>query len=244
MKKTFLLIALIAGVVGFQANAAFASGGTEAVPPKLDWSFHGSTPKWDTEQIFRGYKVATQVCMACHSFKYIKHRDLMKLGFSEDQVKALAEEMGMKIDDLFISALSADDAQLAYGTAVPDLSVMALARPHGPDYLHALLVGYEEAPAGFHVPEGKHYNKYFPGNVIAMPHPLTADGQVEYPEGSKVEPTINQMATDVAAFIQWTSEPIGVHRKQLGVYVLLYLLIFTILSYLLMKRIWADVKKK
>ena len=67
-----------------------------------------------------------------------------------------------------------------------------------------------------------------------MPKPLTMDGQVEYPEGSKVEPTVDQMAKDVSAFIEWTGEPILVKRKTLGVYVLLYLLIFTILSYMLM----------
>ena len=243
MKKTLLLIALFAGIVAAQPAPTYAAG-DGAVPPEMEWSFRGFNPSWDVEQIFRGYKVATQVCMACHSFKYIKHRDLMKLGFSEDQVKILAEELGLGMDDAFISSLTEEAAQMSYGTAVPDLSVMNMARPHGADYLHALLTGYEDAPEGVSVPEGKHYNKYFPGHVIAMPAPLTMEGQVEYPEGSKVQPTVEQMSTDVAAFIEWTGEPILVKRKNLGVYVLIYLLIFTILSYMLMKRIWADVKKK
>ena len=168
----------------------------------------------------------------------------MKLGFSEEQVASLADEMGLGLDDKLISALTTEAALMSYGTEIPDLSLMNMARPHGADYLHALLVGYEEAPEGVSVPAGKHYNKYFPGHVIAMPKPLTMDGQVEYPEGSKVEPTVDQMAKDVSAFIEWTGEPILVKRKTLGVYVLLYLLIFTILSYMLMKSIWSDVKKK
>ena len=52
----------------------------------------------------------------------------------------------------------------------------------GVDYISALLHGYEEAPAGFTVPDGKYYNHYFPGNVIAMPPPLL-DGQVTYEKG-------------------------------------------------------------
>lgn len=246
MKKTFLplitLMALLVGAMGI-TPVAYAAG-TAETPPELEWSFRSNAPEWDVEQLFRGYKVATQVCMACHSFKYIKHRDLMKLGFDEDQVKLLADELGLGLDDTLMSSLTEEAALMAYGTVVPDLSLMNLARPHGADYMHGLLTGYEEAPEGFAVPTGKHYNKYFPGHVIAMPKPLTMDGQVEYPEGSAVEPTIEQMAKDISAFVEWTGEPILVYRKQLGVYVLLYLLIFTILSYMLMKAIWADVKKK
>lgn len=242
MKKTLLLLALFAGIVAAHPAPTYAAGDAP-IPPEMEWSFRGFNPEWDVEQIFRGYKVATQVCMACHSFKYIKHRDLMKLGFSEEQVTALADELGLGLDDKLISALTTEAALMSYGTEIPDLSLMNMARPHGADYTHALLVGYEDAPEGFNLPAGKHYNKYFPGHVIAMPSALTMDGQVEYPEGSKVEPTIDQMARDVSAFIEWTGEPILVKRKTLGVYVLLYLFIFTILSYMLMKRIWSDVKK-
>jgi len=245
MKKTLLPLIALVVLVTSVANTPIANAAGNAVtPPELEWSFRSSTPEWDVEQLFRGYKVATQVCMACHSFKYIKHRDLMKLGFSEEQVNVLADELGLGLDDRLMSSLTEEAALMSYGTVVPDLSLMNLARPHGADYMHGLLVGYEEAPEGFAVPEGKHYNKYFSGHVIAMPKPLTMDGQVEYPEGSDVEPTVDQMAKDVSAFIEWTGEPILVYRKQLGVYVLLYLLIFTILSYMLMKAIWADVKKK
>jgi cytochrome c1 len=81
------------------------------------------------------------------------------------------------------------------GKAPPDLSLMAKARTYergfpwfvfdiftqfaeaGPDYIHGILTGYEEPPAGFQVPSGGNYNKYFPGHVIAMPKPLS-DGQV------------------------------------------------------------------
>ena len=235
------LLVLVA--VTIIAPTGALAAGEAPIPPEQDWSFDGVNAEWDVEQIFRGYRVATQVCLACHSFKYIKHRDLMKLGFSEDQVRKLAEEMDMDtIDEKLISALTDENAKQLYGGPVPDLSLMNLARPHGADYTYALLAGYEEAPEGFDVPQGGYYNKYMPGHVIAMPPPLTFDGQVEYPEGGP-DATVEQMARDVTAFIEWTSEPVKVERKNLGMYVLIYLLIFTILSYLLMKAIWRDVKK-
>ncbi len=58
------------------------------------------------------------------------------------------------------------------GAYPPDLSVITKARPAGPTYMHALLTGYEEPPAGFNLAEGMYYNKYFPGHQIAMPPPL------------------------------------------------------------------------
>ncbi|MHA4875484.1 cytochrome c1, partial [Enterococcus faecium] len=62
------------------------------------------------------------------------------------------------------------------GAAPPDLSLMAKARIGGPDYIHALMIGYENAPAGFAMQPGLNYNKYFPGNQIAMPAPINPDG--------------------------------------------------------------------
>ena len=237
----FSIVALTLAIAMWAENVQAAADAP--IPPKQEWASDGLRAEWDVEQIFRGYKVATQVCLACHSFKYIKHRDLMKLGFSEDQVRKLAEDLGMKdINQKFISVLTDENAKQLYGKEVPDLSLMNLARAHGADYTHALLVGYDKAPEGFEVPQGGYYNTYFPGHVIAMPPPLTMEGQVDYGEDGP-EATIEQMSRDVTAFIEWTSEPMKVERKNLGMYVLLYLLIFTILSYLLMRAIWRDVKK-
>ena len=243
MKNVNSIVLFLGLIMATAAPLNVWAAGSAPIPPKQDWSFNGARASWDTEQLFRGYKVATQVCLACHSFKYIKHRDLMKLGFSEDQVRALSEELELaSIDTPFISALTDEAALQLYGTAVPDLSLMTLARPNGTDYVSALLTGYDETPEGVEVPEGKYYNTYFPGHIIAMAPPFAADGQVEYPEGSP-EATISQMAQDVSAFFAWTAEPMKVERKSLGMYVLLYLLIFTVLSYMLMKHIWRGVKK-
>lgn len=151
------------------------------------------------------------------------------------------------------------------GKAPPDFSVLAKARTYergfpwfvldalpftgyaeqGVDYIHALLVGYEEAPKGFEVPEGAHYNKYYPqGQVIAMPNPIS-DGQVSYPKGDDGQPvvpeTVDQYAKDVAAFMAWAAEPHMMARKALGLRVILFLIILAGLLYYVKKRVWADV---
>lgn len=143
------------------------------------------------------------------------------------------------------------------GAIPPDLSLITKARgsggdsairvsmlqpggfPLGADYLHGLLTGYlEEAPAGFDLPEGKHYNKYFPGHSIGMAPPLFEDA-VEYSDGTKA--TTDQMSRDVTTFLVWASEPELEHRKQLGIKVMLFLIILTAMLYALKRRIWANV---
>ncbi|WP_414473465.1 cytochrome c1 [Microvirga sp. M2] len=148
------------------------------------------------------------------------------------------------------------------GKAPPDLSLMPKARTYergfpwfildvfrqysenGADYMVALLNGYEEPPAGFQMPEGGHYNHYYPGHVIAMPKPIS-DGQVEYPKNEAGQPqapeTVDQYAKDVTAFLTWTAEPHLEARKRLGFQVMLFLLVLSGLLYFTKKKIWARV---
>jgi ubiquinol-cytochrome c reductase cytochrome c1 subunit len=73
-----------------------------------------------------------------------------------------------------------------------------------------------------------------------MPPPLVADGQVTYADGTKA--TVDQMATDVAAFLVWTAEPKLENRHRTGIAVVIFLLIATVLAYLSYRNIWADKK--
>ena len=84
------------------------------------------------------------------------------------------------------------------------MSLIIKARPNGANYLHALLSGYVEPPKNMNVPEGMYYNKFYSGNLIAMPQPLYEDG-IEYLDGTKASP--DQMAIDVTTFLAWASEP-------------------------------------
>src|SRR5690606_7495677 len=142
------------------------------------------------------------------------------------------------------------------GTVPPDFSVLAKARTYergfpwfifdiftqyqeqGPDYIAALLQGYEDPPQGFQLPTGTHYNKYFPGHAIAMPPPLT-DGQVEYTDGTPT--TVEQYAKDVTAFMVWAAEPHMEARKRIGFQVMIFLIVFAGLLYFTKKKVWAGV---
>ena len=148
-------------------------------------------------------------------------------------------------------------ARVANGGALPpDLSVIAKARSYhvgfpgfiidaftqyqeaGPDYIHAVLTGYEEPPAGVTVQPGLHYNLYFPGNQIAMPPPLS-DGQVEYSDGSPQ--TVQQYSEDVAAFLMWMAEPHLDARKRMGFQVMIFLIVLAGLLYFTKKKVWKNV---
>ena len=142
------------------------------------------------------------------------------------------------------------------GALPPDMSVLAKARSYergfpwfifdaftqyqeeGPDYIHAILNGYEEPPAGFALPPGANFNKYFPGHALGMPKPLS-DGQVEYTDGTPT--TVDQYGRDVAAFLAWASEPKLDERKRLGFQVFVFLIVLTGLLYFTKKKVWHDV---
>ena len=153
-------------------------------------------------------------------------------------------------------------ARAAQGGAYPpDFSVLAKARTYergfptfvfdiftqyqeqGPDYIHALLTGYKEPPAGFQaLLPGQNYNEYMPGHLIAMPKPLS-DGQVEYPKGADGKPqvpeTVDQYARDVAAFMVWMAEPHLEQRKRIALWFMPFLVILAFLLYFSKKRIWS-----
>ncbi|MCA0399391.1 MAG: cytochrome c1 [Proteobacteria bacterium] len=162
---------------------------------------------------------------------------------------------------------NAEAAKAANGGAVPpDFSVIAKARTYergfpmwlidiftqyqeqGPDYIVALLNGYEVAPKGVTVEAGLHYNKYFPGNKIAMANPLVAviddNGKPNdpgfYTDGTPV--TREQVARDLAAFLMWAAEPKLEERKHLGAKVMLWLLLLAGLLYFTKKRIWSRLE--
>jgi cytochrome c1 len=164
-----------------------------------------------------------------------------------------------RLADYFPAPFPNDQAARArYNAVPPDLSVIAKARGYergfpywvldiftqyqeqGPDYLTALLEGYEEnPPAGVTVPAGSFYNKYYPGHTIAMPPPLT-DNRVDYTDGSPT--TVEQYAKDISAFLMWAAEPHLEQRKRVGMQVFIFLVVLALLLYFTKKKVWQAVK--
>jgi ubiquinol-cytochrome c reductase cytochrome c1 subunit len=252
MLRTMLVRTLL--LAGLGAVGALPAGAQEAAPPlQRAWSFEGFFGTFDRSAAQRGLQVYREVCQTCHGLQYVAFRNLEALGFTEDEVSAIAAEYQItdgpndegemferpgRPSDHFPSPFPNDAAaRLANGGALPpDLSLITKARADGTNYVYSLLQGYEEPPPGEEGLEGLYYNAYFPNHWIAMPPPLFDDG-VAYADGSTA--SIEQMASDVAMFLTWTAEPTLEARKQTGLKVLLFLVVLTGLLYATKRKIWA-----
>ena len=71
-----------------------------------------------------------------------------------------------------------------------------------------------------------------------MPPPL-GDGAVTYADGTKA--TVQQMAHDVATFLNWASEPNLDTRHRVGVQVFLFLIVGVGIFYAAKRKIWSAV---
>ncbi|MEH3037924.1 MAG: cytochrome c1 [Sphingomonas adhaesiva] len=235
-------------------------------PENIGLSSNGFFGKFDRQQLQRGFQVYKEVCAACHSLKYVSFRDLQQIGYSEPEVKAIASQWVIEQpsvnpetgeaatrknlpSDRFPLPFANDvAARAANNNALPpDLSLMTKAREDGANYVHALITGYRNQPAELlrkfpdvKTPNGLHYNPYFANLNIAMPPPLTSDGQVTYSDGTKA--TKDQMARDVAAFLTWTAEPNLEARHAAGFAAVIFLLIFVYLTWGAYQNVWRNVK--
>ncbi len=237
------------------ASPALAAGEARA-PKDVPFSFEGPFGTFDRAAAQRGLQVYREVCSACHSLKYVAFRDLERLGYSEAEAKAIAQQYQItdgpdengemfqrpgKLSDRFPPPFPNEEAARAAngGALPPDLSLIVEARKGGADYVYSVLTGYGEAPAGETLRPGQYWNEYFPGHKIAMPPPLM-EGIVTYADGTAA--TVDQMAHDVVTFLAWAAEPNMEERKEWGWRVLIYLFFLTVLFYLSYRKIWAPVK--
>jgi len=256
MKKiqhTLSLAALMVALAITPAQATFEQH--EPHQPNAGWKHTGITGTFDRAALQRGYQVYKEVCSACHSLRLLSYRNLTEIGFTEDQVKAIASGYQVPAEpddngdvkmrpampsDHFVKPFANDKAARAAnnGALPPDLSLMAKAREGGENYIYSLLTGFGSSPEGITIMPGMNYNPYFPGGQIGMPAPLS-DGAVTYADGTKA--TVEQMAHDVATFLAWTAEPKMEIRKQTGIKVVLFLVVFAGIMYGVKRRVWRNL---
>ncbi|EAU55922.1 cytochrome c1 [Mariprofundus ferrooxydans] len=221
---------------------SFMLGGLFAALPGHASEGHGVALKHadidvtDQAQIRRGLTVFTELCMGCHSAKYVTYRDLIdypETSLSREDVDDLRGDKPLIAG--MVTDLAPEDAKVSYGKVPPDLSLIVSARRGGADYVYSILTGFEHDPAG-HVPDGN-FNEYFPGNRIAMPDPLSWLGH-----DAADTADLEQQALDVSAFLAYISDPHQNERRAIGRYVVGFLILLTLVFYLLKKEIWKDIK--
>jgi len=223
--------------------------------PKHNWSFKGLTGTFDKSAIQRGFKVYREVCSGCHSMSLLYYRDLIDIGFSDEEVKAIAAEYTVidgpneegemferpaKPSDRFVPPFSNEqEARISNnGSYPPDLSVITKAKKHGPDYIFNLLLGYTEPPVDFELGEGMYYNKWKEGHQISMAQPLD-EGYVDYDDGT--ENNLPQLAEDITTFLVWSAEPELEERKKLGIKVILFFIVLGSIVFIVKNRLWREI---
>jgi ubiquinol-cytochrome c reductase cytochrome c1 subunit len=253
---------------GFTAYEMITDPAAEAVEEQfhkhaeqVSFAHDGVFGKYDKAQLQRGLKVYQEVCAACHSLGQVSFRDFAALGYNEGQIKTLAKgwstpqptfdvKTGDRGERPNIASDRLPTVFYAGEGSPPDLSLITKARHNGSAYVYSLLIGYadpathknekgESLPKANYPSAGLHFNPYFANLNLAMAPPLV-DGQVSYDD--KTKSTKKQMAKDVSAFLTWTAEPKMEARKTAGWAALIFLLIFTGLTFLSYRSIWADKK--
>ena len=256
MSKRRIVLGIVTAVAGLAAVGIVAANPVAlSTVHTQSWSFNGFFGSFDQEQLKRGHVIYKDVCAGCHAMHLLAYRDLQDIGYSEDEVKAFAAEVQVqdgpddagemferpgRPSDRFKSPFANEQAARAgnNGALPPDLSLIAKSRAgagflghDGADYLHSLMTGYEEPPAGVTVPEGMYYNHAFKGHQIAMPPPLS----------DSEEATLDQQAQDISVFLTWAAEGNLEERHRTGIKAILFLVIFTLLAYAVKRKVWANV---
>ncbi|HEU5468002.1 MAG TPA: cytochrome c1 [Steroidobacteraceae bacterium] len=206
----------------------------------------------------RGARNFVNYCLGCHSAKYMRYSQLAEdLALTEDELRANLMFTGERIYDTMETAMPAEKAREWFGNAPPDLSLIT--RSRGTDYVYTFLRSfYADAsrPTGVD-------NAVLPGT--AMPHVLAhlqglqrpRFGQREGEDGGSAEHLVglepgtagempaaafDSFVRDLVAFLEYVAEPHKAKRLALGVWVVLFLLMFAAFSWFLYKEYWKDVK--
>ncbi len=201
------------------SSAALASG-----------AGHLKEVDFDKSQVARqrGAETVVGVCLMCHSLKYVKFGDLANIGMDKQKIQSLLTDQ--KLEDRMMSLTPLEVRKESYGKEPPDLSLMTVARKNGPQYVYTLLTSY------YTDAEGNADNHLFPG--VKMPDML---GYSFAAEGSPERAQIEAQTRDTVAFLMWAADPSADERRELGVYVIAYLVLLTILLYLMKRRTWRGI---
>ena len=259
MKRTLAsLLAVIALFAGLCAGAR----ANEAGPA---WDKFPKDRISDIAALQNGAKIFVNYCLNCHSAAYMRYNRMHDIELSDDQIKKNLLFAGDKVGDLMTVAMAAKDAKSWFGAQPPDLTVIARSRAgengSGADYLYTYMRGFyrdETRPTGWN-------NLVYP--AVAMPHvlwELQGEQRALFAEekdphdpakvnhvfkgfelskpGSLNKADYDLAVADLVAYLQWMGEPAQTQRVRLGVWVLLFLGILTVLAWRMNAAFWKDIK--
>lgn len=247
MKKT--IATLFLALLPLAAGAASEAHGSWWEPAKNDVS--------NVRSLQRGAKYYVNYCLGCHSLKYVRWSSLMEnLDLSEEQlVNNLMFGVG-KPTDMITGAMPKDDAQTWFGQAPPDLTLTA--RSRGVDWIYNYLRTFyleEDRPTGVNnlvldnagmphvLAELQGYQvAHFRKETDAEGNPHRVFEGFELIQKGRLTPAeYDQVVRDIVNFLDYAGEPMQVERKQLGIGVLAFLLVFFLFAFFLKREFWRDV---
>ena len=182
----------------------------------------------DRASVLRGAELVVNNCVSCHAIKYIKYTDMLALGVEQTTVDTWrgSNPMNARI----LAQMPPEAAAAAFGGIVPtDLSLITIARAGGVHYLYSYLTGYSVNA------KGETVNRIFPGT--RMPDILGIATTTDVKQRAEIV----TKAKEMTAFLHWAADPHAEERKQLGIYVIVYLLLLTVLLYFWKIQIWRKL---
>ena len=246
MKKIIIALAFLA-----LPGLSLAAGGEGYPLEKAPIDLH------DKASLQKGAKLFVNYCMGCHSLEHQRYNRMARdIGLTDEQVKENLIFTGAKVGETMKNAMPKSDAKRWFGVTPPDLTVIARAR--GVDYLYTYLQTFYLDPTR---PFGVN-NAAFPN--AGMPHVLWELQGMQKPvyevhkdhegneakvlkgfelvqPGSMSPPEFKEAMGDLVNFLAYVGEPIQLKRQSVGIWVLLFLALTTVVFYLLKKEYWKDV---
>jgi len=230
----------------------------------------GDTVAWDKAPVKtndlaslqNGAKLFVNYCLNCHSAAFMRFNRLTDIGLSEQQIKDNLLFTTDKVGETMKAAIDPKQAKEWFGANPPDLTVIARAKAGhggtGADYLYTYLRTYyrdETKATGWN-------NLAFPN--VGMPHVLwelqgerrpvfdtikshgkdtpVFKGWEQVSPGAMTPVQYDQAMADLVGFMQWMAEPARNDRVRIGVWVLLFLGVFTVIAWRLNASYWKDIK--
>ncbi len=240
--------------------------GAQAASDGIAWDKFPQERVTNLAALQNGAKLFSNYCLNCHAAAFARYNRMRDIGLSEEQISKNLIFTGAKVGDLMKIAVDPNEAKQWFGGVPPDLTLIARSRSAagkgtGADYIYTYLRNYyrdDTKATGWN-------NLAFPS--VGMPHVLwelqgqqravfaeekdphnaakTAHvfkGYEPITKGTLSHDDYNLAVADLVAFLQWMGEPMQGERVRLGVWVLLFLSVFTLIAWRLNASFWKDIK--